>query len=250
MLKKPYSPTPAARLKTAKNGHSAKNGTALANYSYTTSCERLCSTHCLSQSWGGARNSAFRASDTLNAKQVKALIDAARYAEKIGRIFQRHWTIHYGKAGIDAAGGSRFVSRLLDMVSKQTRREGGQLTALWVRERASDKGEHVHILLHLPTAMRLQGRTRRWIVAAGGTWAPGISKVRIIGGRLSKIGENRNEHLRANAGNVVRYVLKAASDETAIRHKLPLSGKGGRIIGKRCGWTQNIGNAARDKSCP
>lgn len=238
----------AAVIQTAENGRSPETGTALANYSDTISCERTAPARSQPGTWGGARNRADRTSDRLSDAQVAGLLDAARFALDTGRTFQRHWTVHYGKAGIGGREGARFVSRLLGMAAKQARREGGALTALWVRERASDKGEHVHILLHLPAAMRLHGRTRRWIVAAGGKWLAGGSRVRIIGGRLSKIEGNREAHHRANATNVARYLLKAASEETGERLELTRAGRGGRIVGKRCGWTQNIGRAARDRS--
>ncbi|MBX7539652.1 hypothetical protein [Qipengyuania sphaerica] len=176
---------------------------------------------------------------------MRALLDAAAYAISTGRTFQRHWTIHYGKAGIEAENGARFVSKVLALASKQAKREDGVLTALWVRERASDKGEHVHILMHLPAGMRLHGRTRRWIEAAGGKWQHGVSRITIVGGVLPKIeAENGDRHTR-NASQVVRYLLKASSNDTGQRLDLTRSGMGGRIIGKRCGWTQNIGAKAR-----
>ena len=227
-----------ADKQTADNRDPRQSGTALATYSYTTSCERYCG-------WGGARNRADRASDHLTDEQVRALLDAAAYAISTGRTFQRHWTIHYGKAGIEAENGARFVSKVLTLARKQARREGGKLAALWVRERASDKGEHVHIVMHLPAGMRLHGRTRRWIEAAGGKWQPGVSCVTIIGGLLSKTEANNGQHHMRNASQVVCYLLKASSNETGQRLELTRSGMGGRIIGKRCGWTQNIGAKAR-----
>ena len=230
-----------ADKQTAENGLMRRSGTALANYSYTTSCERVCG-------WGGARNRADRISEGLTDGQVASILNAAAYAFATGRTFQRHWIIHYGKAGIDEKDGAQFVSRVLALASKQARREGGALTALWVRERASDKGEHVHILLHLPAAMRLHGRTRRWIETAGGTWQRGISRVRIIGGRLSKIEANNDTRHAANAANVTRYLLKGASAETGAKLDLKRAGRGGRIVGKRCGWTQNIGAKSRGQS--
>lgn len=226
--------------KRAENGEIRPSGTAIANYSSSPSCERHCG-------WGGARNRADRISDGLADKQVGGLIDAAAFALASGRTFQRHWIIHYGKAGIAEGDGARFVSRVLALASKQARREGGALTALWVRERASAKGEHVHILLHLPAAMRLHGRTRRWIETAGGQWRPGVSRVCIIGGALPKMGSDTGAHYAANAANVARYLLKAASAETGARLALTRAGRGGRIVGKRCGWTQNLGKAARER---
>lgn len=240
MGENPLSSDASAKGDTAETRIARRSGTALANYSFSPSCERHCG-------WGGARNRADRFSNGLTDGQVEALLAASSFALATGRTFQRHWIIHYGKAGIGASDGARFVSHVLALASKQARREGGALTALWVRERASDKGEHVHILLHLPTAMRLHHRTRRWIVAAGGTWQPGVSRVTIIGGALAKIGANSHPRWNANAANVTRYLLKAASEETGARLDLSRSGVGGRIIGKRCGWTQNLGEAARGR---
>lgn len=175
------------------------------------------------------------------------MLAASAFAIATGRTFQRHWIIHYGKAGIDARDGARFVSHVLALASKQARREGGELAALWVRERASEKGEHAHILLHLPAAMRLHGRTRRWIDTAGGNWKPGVSRIRIIGGRLSKLDGNRNARLAVNATSVIRYLLKSASVEKGAQLNLTRSGCSGEIIGKRCGWTENVGKKAQNR---
>ena len=81
----------------------------------------------------------------------------------------------------------------------------------------------------VPAAMRLHGRTRRWIETAGGKWLPGVSRVRIIGGRLPKVGRNRNAQLAVNAANVTRYLLKAANAETGARLDLTRAGRGGEI---------------------
>jgi|GEM_PF-2228088 len=235
------SPSPLdSVLITAENGQSLDTGTALANYSPTPSCDLAQPIDGKVRGWGGARNRADRVSHYLTDKQVERLLQAADNAYSTGRVFQRHWTVHYGLAGIDPSDGARFVGKLLDLVSKQARREGGQVSAIWVRECASGKGEHVHILLHLPPGMSLRNRTRRWIIAAGGKYRAGVSKVTIIGGRLSKIGENRGGHTARNAENVVRYILKAGTKEAAARLGLTRSGEGGAIMGKRCGWTQNI----------
>lgn len=126
-----------------------KAGTCLANYRDTHSCALSVQ----AVTWGGARNRADRTSDMLSDAQVKDIRRAAAVAFATGRTFQRHWIIHYGSAGIEPRDGARFVSHILDMVGKQARRDGGELTALWVRECASDKGEHVHILLCLPAGL-------------------------------------------------------------------------------------------------
>ena len=230
----------------AENGHSPDTGTALANYTYPPSCDLDQPSEGQRGTWGGARNRADRVSHYLSDKQVAGLMEAARSAFATGRVFQRHWTVHYGKAGIQPSEGARFVGKLLDLVSKQARREGGKLSAIWVRECASDKGEHIHILMHLPACMSLRNRTRQWIVAAGGKYRIGVSKVTLVGGRLSKIGENREERQVANAENVVRYILKAGMQKMGKQLELPRCGAKAVIVGKRCGWTCSLGRKKRD----
>jgi hypothetical protein len=234
----------------AENGESAEAGTALANYRDTPSCHVAPAKPCQPSTWGGARNRADRTSDRLSDKQVAGLIESAAYAFATGRVFQRHWTVHYGLAGIKPSHGARFVSHLLDTVTKQARREGGRMTALWVRECASRKGEHVHILLHLPAGMKLRNCTRHWIIAAGGNWRRGVSKMRSVGGRLSNLEESSKARQVANAANVVQYVLKSAEQETGRMLGLTQAGRLGLIVGKRCGWTQNIGKSARAALSP
>jgi len=41
------------------------------------------------------------------------------------------------------------------------------------------------------------------------------------------------------------YLLKEVEGSTGGQPELARIGKGGRIIGKRCGWTQNLGQAAK-----
>lgn len=238
MAEKPSPRSGASPLKTAGNGQSPETGTCVANYSDTLSCDLAQPIQASKGTWGGARNRADRVSEYLSDAQVRRLLDAAEMAFSTGRVFQRHWTVHYGLAGIEPSDGARFVGKLIDLVKKQARREGGEASAIWVRECASGKGEHVHILLHLPAGMCLKNRTRRWIVAAGGTYRAGVSKVTVIGGRLSK--SVATCRAQANAENVVRYVLKAGKSETGERWGLPRSGEGGQIIGKRCGRTENL----------
>lgn len=174
------------------------------------------------------------------------MIEAANFAERIGLAFNRHWTVHYEIAGIAEHDSAAFVGRLLALVRKWVRRAGGNMAALWARENGDGKGGHVHILLHLPSGMTLRNLTLRWIKAAGGNPVRRVSRVRTIGGLLTnaKVGGAR---YRANADAVLAYLVKAASAETGHALALPRHGEGGPIIGKRAGWTQNIGQAARAK---
>jgi len=149
----------------------------------------------------------------------------------------------------------------------------------WVRENDdgdASKGAHVHILAHVPAAAgkgfmrRLQAWAR---LAAGGRYSrrrgriegrayvTGAVDTGRIGGRLGLSGP---VHLR-NLAATVCYLLKGGELETvkaALAHPLlssvPLQclyrhgrirhDEGGRIIGKRAGWSENIGAAARRRA--
>ncbi len=175
------------------------------------------------------------------------MIEAANFAERIGLAFNRHWTVHYQMAGIAEHDGAAFVARLLALARKHVRRAGGELAALWARENGDGKGGHVHFLLHMPSGMTLRNRTLRWIKAAGGQPRRRVSRVRTIGGTLRNA-KDGGAGYRANADAALAYLVKGASEETGRLLALPRSGEGGPIIGKRAGWTENIGRAARARA--
>lgn len=193
--------------------------------------------------WGGARNRADRTSVHLSRSQCDGMLAAALFAEQSGKPFSRHWTVHHERAGVAMADGAAFVGRLLSGLGKLVRREGGELAAIYAREGGAGKGAHVHIMMHLPPGMTLRNRTRRLVEGAGGTWRKRVSVVRSIGGRLSPADDSG--HRFTNALNVLGYLMKSADAETGNALGLDTYGVGALIIGKRCGWTQNIGKTAR-----
>lgn len=241
MVRKADERADACRLKTVENGLSPNTGMAFANYRDSSSYHLAQPNEGQRGTWGGARNRAERVSYYLSDKQVAGLMEAARHAFATGRVFQRHWTVHYGLAGIQPEDAMRFIGKLLDLVSKQARREGGEMSVIWVRECASGKGEHVHMLLYLPVGMSLRNRTRRWIVTAGGVYRRGVSKVTIIGGQLLITEESSGARMLTNVETVVRYLAKAATIEIGEQLGLTRHSSRGKIVGKRWGRTVNLG---------
>jgi hypothetical protein len=244
MAKKRPSGASASETDLAGSRRSGRSGTPLAILESSFSCTVAPATKL---TWGGARNRADRESFGLSDKQVAELIEAAGFALATGRTFQRHWIVHYGKAGIAERDGARFVGHMLDLLRRQAKRAGGEMTALWVREWASSLGGHVHVLLHLPDGFSMRNRTTRLVKAAGGRCVPGVTRIKHIGGRLAR-SPSGAVHQRANAALVVRYILKAASEETGARLDLKYSGRRGRIIGLRYGSTHSIKPAARRRA--
>jgi hypothetical protein len=233
---------PALRLITAENRQTPAAGTALAIYNSTLSCS-LASAN---RGWGGARNRADRLSDRLTREQCEKLIDAARHAERIGLAFNRHWIVHSERAEIPPEQRTLFVGRLLRLVGNYVKRRGGIFTAIWVRENGLGKGEHIHILMHLPTDLLLQNMTCKWVHKAGGTYKVGVSRVRTIGGSLARL-EPASAHYQVNADIVLAYLLKGSDREAAEAFGLRKWGQFGWIMGKRCGSTQNIAETAQEQ---
>lgn len=224
-----------AKIRT-ENGLIAQSGTALAIIDTIPSCGQSA----VKGTWGGARNSAQRTSQNLTLQNCLDLIAAGDFAEEIGLRFNRHWTVHYEKAGIAEHDATRFIGRLLKLAGDYARRHGGRLAAIWVREGGQDKGGHVHVLLHLSAGLSLAGRTRKWIGLAGGRCVRKVSRVRPIAGRVDAA-KGVSEHYQHNATIVRRYLLKNVEEADGADLGLKLRGQSGFVIGKRCGWTQNVG---------
>lgn len=226
----------------------ARTGTALAINYFTTGVAALSAS---STGRGGARNRADRKSHALTAAQIGNLKAAERHAEKIGLPFTRMITIHWQAAGVPLADMVRATGRFLDLLSKTLARHGSSTAWIWVHENAPgdghSKGGHCHLLAHVPSHLvpvitRLQ---RGWLRRiTGRPYRARVIHSKPIGGRLGL--EIANPDLHAvNLEVVLAYVLKGACQEAGVALGLTQSGQGGLVIGKRCGWSQNVGKKAQ-----
>jgi hypothetical protein len=113
---------------------------------------------------------------------------------------------------------------------------------------ATDKGGHCHILVYVPAALvsLVMGLQRRWLRRiTGKPYRSRVIHSRPIGGRLGLEIGNPDLHT-INLQSALSYVLKGASQEAAAQSNLERLEPGGRVIGKRCGTSQNIGAKARN----
>ncbi|MCL6698290.1 hypothetical protein LZ496_05780 [Sphingomonas sp. NSE70-1] len=191
----------------------------------------------LAGSSSSERKRAVRPTDGLSGHQANGVIAAAFHARRIGLPLNRHVTIRLEQAGISdgdavwAIGG--FLTRLRDWL----RKKGHRTAFTWVRECGPIIGSHVHILLHLPPGVSLTGqRSRRWIEA--------------ISGRPYRAGTIKTKRIPQSAYDenlsvLVGYLCKGASPEVADALGLDRRKTGGRALGKRAGWSENIGQKAR-----
>lgn len=201
---------------------------------------------------GGARNRADRQSHALTAAQIGNLKAAERHADKIGFPFTRMISIHWQAAGVPLAGMSKATGRYTDLMAKALARHGSGTAWLWTHENAPgnrhDKGGHCHLLAHVPADLvpvitRLQ---RGWLRRiTGQPYQKRVIHSEPIGGRLGLEVGNPDLHavnLAVAFGYLCKGAPQAVLDSAGIdRAHAP----DGRVIGKRCGTSQNIGATAR-----
>jgi hypothetical protein len=196
---------------------------------------------------GGARNRAERESHCLTAAQITNLRAAERFGGKIGRPLTRMITIHWEAAGVPLAGMAKATGRFTGLLAKTFARHDCETAWLWVHENGHGKGGHCHLLVHVPATLvpRLTGLQRGWLrLITGRPYRARVIHSDPVGGWLGLEAGNPDLHA-VNLETAFRYVLKGASAEAASRFALERLEPGGRIIGKRCGTSQNIGARAR-----
>jgi hypothetical protein len=203
---------------------------------------------------GGARNRADRESNALTAAQIGNLRAAERHAGKIGLPFTRMISIHWQAAGVPLAGMTKATYRFTDLLRKALARHGSRTAWLWTHENVPgnghDKGGHCHLLAHVradlvPVITALQ---RGWLRRiTGQPYRAGVILSKPIGGRLGLEVSNPDLHA-VNLQVALAYVVKGASREAASQFGLERLEPGGRIIGKRCGTSENIATKARRRA--
>jgi hypothetical protein len=159
----------------------------------------------------------------------------------------RHVTIHWEAAGVPDSRAAAATGAFLTLARDWLRKRGAPFAWIFVRENGDGKGSHVHILLHLPAGTRLGNMQRRWLRAiTGKSYRARTIKTERIGGTAGAA-RSAPDVYEANLARAVGYVLKGASREAVRALGLARVEPGGRIIGKRCATSQNIGRAARQR---
>ena len=198
---------------------------------------------------GGSRNRADRVSEALTTAQVANLTAATAHADMIGLPFTRMITVHWERAGVPLEAMAKATGRYLDYLAQLTARHGSGTAWLWTHENGDGKGGHCHLLAHVPPALvsRLTALQRGWLRRITGK--PYVARVihsKPIGGRLGLEAGNPDLHA-INLAAALAYVLKGAGPDAASQFDLERLEAGGRVIGKRCGMSQNIGPKAREQ---
>ena len=200
---------------------------------------------------GGARNRANRESHALTVAQIGNVRAAERHAKKIGLPFTRMISIHWQAAGVPLAGMAKATYRFTDLLTKALARHGSGTAWLWTHENvpgnSHDKGGHCHLLVHVPAALVpvITALQRGWLRRiTGQPYRARVIHSKPIGGRLGLEAGNPDLHA-VNLEAALAYVMKGANARAASQFGLERLEPGGRIIGKRCGISQNTARKAR-----
>lgn len=202
---------------------------------------------------GGARNRGDRVSEALTGAQVANLVAAAKYATAIGLPLNRMITIHWEAAGVPLDGMAAATGRFTGLLAKALSWRGHRTAWLWVHEAGDGKGGHCHLLVHVPPHLvPVTERLRRgWLRLITGYQPPNRAiKAEAIGRKRGLESSNPGKWAE-NANKTVGYILKgvgpAEPQAALVAALLGRLEPGGRVIGKRCGTSQNIGRKARSE---
>jgi hypothetical protein len=195
---------------------------------------------------GGARPRRDKISKALDVKQVQQIMQAIIAANVIGLPFNRFITIHWERAGLTGHDAARATSRFLKLASDNLASKGLPFAYVWVRENDDgdgSKGDHVHILAHLPKGRSLGRWQRRWIKGIiGKAYPTGAILTRVIA-RHSEAPNTIPALYRLNLAILSDYVLKGASFDAAKAFAVPTWRLGGKVTGQRMGMSRKLSRA-------
>jgi len=180
---------------------------------------------------------------------VQGIITAAETAWRSGIPFNSHVTVHWAKLGLADDEAAPATGALLTLLRDWLRKQGLPFAYAYARENGATKGSHVHILAHLPPGAGWNSqRSRRWLkrIADGPYFTGAIRTKRIRGTCKGRV--ILPELYAANLADVVSYLTKGALPQLAAVLTIRRVEPGGHVVGKRAGWSQNVGAKASGAS--
>lgn len=199
---------------------------------------------------GGARLKKDRPTHYISTGQALNIISAADFAIQIGRPLNREICINWMLAGIAVECAVHAAGQFIDLLSKMIRSHGEATAWVYCFENGRTWGHHCHILAHVPQILRKRvlSAQRHWLeLISGRKYQRRTIKSKAIGLRANLERTNFPLYL-ANLVDRVRYILKGAEpDAWEILGQTPLIPQG-KMLGRRCSTSQNIGKSARFKT--
>lgn len=191
-----------------------------------------------------------RRSTVLRLKEVQNILAAAVFTAQEHRPLNRHTTIHFDACAItDPVTALRNYTKLArDWLATQ----GATFAYIWVREAGDAKGQHAHLLMHIPADLILAfaRRERGWRKRIGAKRARGAFLSTAVG-RSYRHGEVKmqyGDHYGDDLRGIVGYLVKGAEPRAVKEFQLSRVELGGELWGKRTGMSENINRTARARA--
>ena len=186
-----------------------------------------------------------KTSSYLKLHDVIELARAADFAWFVGAPLNRFITINLSLAGISLAHVQEFRTTFLARARDWLKYHDADFHFVWTME--SQTALNLHLLCHVPPQLWRKGfkaRLNDWLAEAGG-----IPKARAI--HTDRAGDHLHAYPHALDSNYpigcrsrLRYMCKGASP--SVCHAFGIDHKPqGRITGKRSGFSESLGPAAR-----
>ena len=195
------------------------------------------------------RNRKGRRSTALRLSEVRNIIAAGAFTAQERRPLNRHTTVHFDAAGI--ADPVVALRSYMKLARDWLRTQGAPFAYIWVREAGETKGEHAHILMHVPAKLmtQLARRERGWRKRIGAKPGKGAFRSTAIGRsyRHAEIGIQYGELYADALAGILGYVVKGADHATVKALGLTRVAPGGELWGKRSATSENIGRSARER---
>jgi hypothetical protein len=172
--------------------------------------------------------------------QATNIIEAVSLAKLIGLPLVAHLSIHWSLTDVGDDANGKLFARFREGLNKWFNRRGIVFAAAWARERQArgqSDVEHCHLLFHLP----VEYRTGKKLLEVEDAMS------RLVERHGRGILHKKAIDLRVHDNPDGKYLIKGGGRKIWKRIRLRKEHRRlqGIIHGKRCGTTQNIGQAAR-----
>jgi hypothetical protein len=187
----------------------------------------------------GQRQPRYRLGGTrlISIPQADNIIEAVSFAKSVGLPLVAHLTIYWSltNAGDDPDG--KLLAKFREGLSKWLYRRRIEFASAWARENPGGDVEHCHLLFHLPE-----------------DWCTGAKKLQLEAELYRLIKHHAGDYSHEGVIKLAiwpnpdgKYLLKGGGPKVwqLFRLRNEHRRRQGVIHGKRCGVSQNLGQAAR-----
>lgn len=189
-------------------------------------------------------------SHAISHAQARNIVAGVVHAGTIKRPLNRYITIHWESGSV--ANGPGATTAFTKQVGDWLSQKGVPLVWVWAREAGPGKGEHVHILMHVPHELvnGFKAKQPRWLKACGVISRKGVVHTKMVGSSYTVIqrGPRYAEWYPGELTNIIEYFLKGAEAKTAVAMGLNRPREfEGNVMGKRAATSQSVGATARNR---